>query len=60
MRFACWILKATKTHSQYVILIAFHSNYDCTNAPQCYVIRALSVLVMFTVVECSAIYTFDG
>jgi len=23
MRIACWILKATNTHSQYVILIAF-------------------------------------
>ena len=23
MRFACWITKATKTHSEYVILIAF-------------------------------------
>jgi hypothetical protein len=23
MRFACWIAKATDTHSQYVILIAF-------------------------------------
>jgi hypothetical protein len=25
MRFACWITKATDTHSEYVILIAFHS-----------------------------------
>jgi hypothetical protein len=23
MRFACWIIKATDTHSEYVILIAF-------------------------------------
>jgi len=23
MHFACWILKATNTHSQYIILIAF-------------------------------------
>ena len=23
MRIACWILKATKTHSEYVILVAF-------------------------------------
>jgi len=23
MRFACWITKATDTHSEYVILIAF-------------------------------------
>jgi hypothetical protein len=25
MRFACWITKATDTHSEYVILIAFHT-----------------------------------
>ena len=32
------------THSQYVILTAFHSNNVCTNVPQCYVIRTLPVL----------------
>ena len=26
MRFACWITKARNTHSEYVILIAFHGN----------------------------------
>jgi hypothetical protein len=37
MRFACWITKATDTHSQYVILIFFLVNgpaADATDAPQ--------------------------
>jgi hypothetical protein len=42
---ACWILKATNTHSEYVTLIAFHCNNGYTNTPQCYVIRAFSSLV---------------
>jgi hypothetical protein len=37
MRIACWITKATSTHSEYVILIAFYCKNGCTNAPQCYV-----------------------
>ena len=44
MRIACWIPKATNTHTrntQYLLL--FHCNNGCTNAPQCYVIRTLSV-----------------
>ena len=44
-RMACWIPKATNTHSEYVILIAFHSNNGYTNAPQCYVTRTLPVLL---------------
>jgi hypothetical protein len=44
MCFACWITKDTDTHSEYVILIAFHGNNGYTNAPQYYVIRALPVL----------------
>jgi len=40
----CWIPRDTNTHSQYVILIAFHSNNGCTNAPHCYVIRTLPIL----------------
>jgi hypothetical protein len=35
MRFACWVTKATNTHSEYVILTA---NNGYANAPQCYVI----------------------
>jgi hypothetical protein len=45
MRFACWITKATNTHSEYVILIAFHVKNDYANAPQCYVILTLHVLL---------------
>jgi len=41
--FACRISKSTDTHSEYVILIAFHYNNGYTNAPLCYVIRALPV-----------------
>jgi len=41
MRFACWIPKATNTHSEYVILIEFHCNNGRTNTPECYVIRTL-------------------
>ena len=42
MRFACWITKATDTHSEYVILL-FDGNNGYSNAPQCHVIvRCLS------------------
>ena len=41
---ACWIPKATNTHSEYVKLL-FHCNNDCTNAPKCYVIITLSDLL---------------
>jgi len=46
MRVACWISEATNTHLDYVILIAFPLQQCCTNAPQCYVIRILSVLFL--------------
>jgi hypothetical protein len=46
MRIACWITKATDTHSEYVILL-FHSNNGYANAPQCYVTRTLPVLQYF-------------
>jgi len=41
MRFARWITKATETHAEYVILIAFHCSNGWKNAPHCYVIRTL-------------------
>ena len=44
LRIACWITEATNLHSEYVILIAFHYNNGCTNAPQYYVIRTLPLL----------------
>jgi hypothetical protein len=34
MRVACWITKATKTHSE---LLLFHGKNGYANAPQCYV-----------------------
>ena len=49
-RFACWITKATNTHThththtQNIYYLFFHSNNGYANAPQCYVIRTLSVL----------------
>ena len=42
MRSACWIPKATNTHSEYVILIAFILQQGCTNAP-----AVLTVLFSF-------------
>jgi len=44
MRFACWITKATDTHSESVILTAFHSNNGQANAPQYFIICTLPVL----------------
>jgi len=44
MRIACWIPKATNTHSQHAILIAFLQHNGCKNVPQCYVLRTFPVL----------------
>ena len=46
-RVACWIPKATNTHSQCVILIVFLLNSGCSQSPQRYVIRTLPVLFLF-------------
>jgi hypothetical protein len=43
MRFAYWIARATDTHSEYVIGIAFQRQ-QCVKAPECYVLRTLPVL----------------
>jgi hypothetical protein len=51
MRIACWITKATNTHSQCVILLC---NNGCTNAPHCYVIRTLPVLFFSMAWPCSS------
>jgi hypothetical protein len=49
MSIARWISKATKTHSQNVwYSLLFHCNNGCTNAPQCYFIRTLPVLILNT------------
>jgi len=36
MRFAYWIPKATNTHSEHEILIAFHGNNGYANETPCY------------------------
>jgi len=50
MRFAYWITKATDTHSEYIIPIAFPHNNDCMNAPHCYVSKYIGALLKPTVV----------
>jgi len=44
MLIACWIPKATNTHSDYVVFIAFPLHQWFTNAPQSYVICTLPAL----------------
>jgi hypothetical protein len=44
MRIACWIPKARNAPSDCVMLVLFHCNNGCTNAPQCYVKRTLPAL----------------
>ena len=51
MRMAYWISEATNTHPEYVVLVTFHCKNGYTNAPQCYVIRTLSVLFSQTLVS---------
>jgi len=46
MHFACWITKATYTHSEYAILLQ-HGNNGYANAPQCYVHSAFPLLLSF-------------
>ena len=46
MRIAYWITKAKNTHSEYVILL-FHCNSGCMNAPRCYVICSLFILFRY-------------
>jgi len=52
MRTPSWIFKATKAHSDNVILHDFHGKNDCPNAPQCYVIRTLPVLSWYRFLAC--------
>jgi hypothetical protein len=46
MHIARWVLTATNTYSEYVILTVFHDDNGCTNASQCYVILTFLVLLM--------------
>ena len=43
MRFACWIMKDTETHSKYVMLVRGNTGY--ANTSQCYLVRTLPVLL---------------
>jgi hypothetical protein len=45
---ACWMTKATDTHSGYVVLLPFRYNNACTKAPHCYVIRTLPVVLILS------------
>jgi hypothetical protein len=44
MRTACWVHKATDSHSEYVIIVAFPQK-ECTNVPNCYVHAFIVCLV---------------
>jgi len=43
IRNACWITKATDTHSEYIKIINFPDNSSYANVPQCYVIQGESL-----------------
>ena len=47
MRIACWISEATNIHTQVMVILVYHCNNGCTNAPQWNVIRTLPVFVDF-------------
>jgi hypothetical protein len=52
MRVACWITKATDTHTQNTkYLLLFHGNNGYGNAFQCYVTFTLSVLHNYVLVR---------
>jgi hypothetical protein len=51
-RVALWVSKATVAHSKYVIVLAFPRQQGCTNAPQCYVICTLPVLLFSSLERC--------
>ena len=54
MRIACWIPKATNTHSEYVILL-FHCNIVYPNASQCCpILHCLSLYRLTQYVAASA------
>jgi len=55
MRIVCWTPKATNTHTP---MLFFHCNNGCTNAPHCYVICTLPVLLHFRIFSESFFFTF--
>jgi len=44
LRIACWIPKATNTHTGCVMLIVFHTNNGCKNGSQYYVYMYITCL----------------
>ena len=46
---ACWIRKATDTHSEYVIFLFFHNNNGCTKASPYYV--TCTAIVLFKILQ---------
>ena len=58
MLFACWITKATGTHSEHVILL-FHSNDGYANAPERYVYAYIACLFSVVSVFCVALFLFS-
>jgi hypothetical protein len=60
MRFACWIPKATNSHTGCVILLLLHYNNGFTNAPQCYVYKYVAWLVTAVLRFSSASYCFNS
>jgi hypothetical protein len=44
MRTSWCISKAINAHSEYIILLHFHCNNGCTNAPKCYLTCTLTAL----------------
>ena len=51
MRIACGITRATNTRSGCVILL-FHCNSACTNAPGCYIVSKLPLSFYHVAVRC--------
>ena len=59
MRFSCWIPGVTNINSEYVILFV-NVNNSYSNAPQCYVIRTMPVLLNMFKAKLSAVRCYKG
>jgi hypothetical protein len=60
MSFACWVIKATNTHSKYVTLIDFPRRTVLNaNAPGYYVTRVLTVLFLHKVLISKTCYMYQ-
>jgi hypothetical protein len=60
MRFECLVTKATNTHSEYVYVFIFHCSNGYAEASQCYVIRTLPVLLIYTGSVISSVLSRGG